>query len=83
MANQSSGTDDETARMTLEADAFHEAEELSIDCPKCGATVQVMDIAETGRCDGTVDVAEIEGDRQTPTDGGCNASLSLELVWDA
>jgi hypothetical protein len=33
--------------------------------------------------DGTVDAAEIEGDKQTPTDGGCNASLSLELVWDA
>lgn len=81
MANQPSGTDDDTARMTLGADAFHEAAELAIDCPKCGATMAVTQIAETGRCDGTVDAAEIEGDGQTPTDGGCDASLSLELVW--
>jgi hypothetical protein len=69
--------------MTLEADAFHEAEDLSIDCPRCGATVSVMHVAETGRCDGTVEAEEIVGDSEEPTDGGCDAALSLELVWGA
>jgi hypothetical protein len=83
MADHTSGTDDDTARMTLDADAFHEAEELSIDCPNCGATVGVMEIAETGHCDGIVGADEIEGDSEVPTEGNCDASLSLELVWAA
>lgn len=81
MTDLTSGTNDDTARMTLEADAFHEAEDLSIDCPKCGATLGVMEIAETGRCDGTVQKEDIEGKGEVPTDDGCNAALSLELVW--
>lgn len=74
------------ARMELEPDAIHEGTgELAVDCPQCGATVSVLHIVEDGHCPGYVDseATEVEGDDERLDNGGCGATLSLELVWDA
>lgn len=85
MADPESDTDSsEAARMELEPDAFHEeGEQLSVDCPQCGATVSIMHIAEEGRCPGYVDEEQKEGEGEVPRDDGCGANLSFELVWEA
>lgn len=75
------------ARMVLEPKAIHEGDEnndVSVDCPQCGATVSIMQIVEEGRCTGQLDpdVAEAEGNEEQ-LETGCNAKLSLELVWEA
>ena len=82
MSDASDASD--AARMVLEPDAVHEENgEPSIDCPQCGATVTLTRIIEEGRCTGYLDadVAEVEAEEGEELQEGCNAELSLELVW--
>lgn len=84
MVDPESDVDREAAaRMALEPDALHEEDGLSIDCPQCGATVNVPHVVEEGQCGGYVGEDEKEGDGEFPQGGGCGAKLSLELVWSA
>ncbi|PSQ49672.1 hypothetical protein BRD19_03405 [Halobacteriales archaeon SW_7_65_23] len=72
------------ARMQLGPDTIHEKEDaIYLDCPSCGANVSIEQIITEGRCTGQLDgdIAETEDDTQL--EGGCNAALSLELVWEA
>lgn len=85
MADSDSADAPTGARMQLGPDAVHEGDSgPSLDCPQCGATVTLVQIIEEGRCPGYLDEddAEVEGDDEQPVQGGCNAELSLELVWE-
>ena len=69
------------ARMVLEPDALYEHEaELAVNCPQCGATVSLQHIVEAGTCSGYL--ADAESGPESPKDTGCDAKLSLELVWE-
>lgn len=72
------------ARMELEPDAVHETESgVFLDCPKCGSNISIVQVVSEGRCTGNLDdeVAETEDD--TTLQEGCNAELSLELIWES
>lgn len=73
----------EQTRMTLEPDAIHERDAgLSLDCPQCGSNVAITHIVNEGQCPGQLagEVAETADD--TELQDGCDANLSLELVWN-
>ena len=85
MENSSSAGADapEGSRMMLEPDTIHSGDDgWYLDCPQCGSNVSLNRIVTKGRCSGRLDgdVAETEDD--TPLEKGCDAKLSLELVWE-
>lgn len=76
------GTSEEGARMKLEPKAIHEVEDgIHVDCPKCGSTVSIVQLVNEGRCTGRLDGETTEAPDDTEPQEGCNAELSLELVW--
>jgi hypothetical protein len=59
--------------MELDTDGVREEDDgYYVECPSCGTPTKLMTIIETGRC------ANAEA-----TGGGCDAEISIELVWDA
>lgn len=82
--SQPENSDSEGSRMTLGPDAIHETDDgIYLDCPQCGSNVSVAQVVTEGTCTGHLDdeVAETEDD--TELQEGCNANLSLDLVWKA
>lgn len=72
------------SRMMLEPDALHETDEgVFLDCPQCGANVSITRVITEGTCTGEYDNQSAETEDDTELQGGCNANLSLELVWEA
>ena len=72
------------SRMQIGPDAIHEMDGgIYLDCPQCGSNVSIVQVVSEGRCTGQLDdeIAETEDD--TRIEGGCNAKLSLELVWES
>ncbi len=86
MSDSSETAESDAARMELGPDAVHEGDEEGpyVDCPQCGSPVTLTQIIEEGRCTGTLEseTAEVEAD-DDQIQQGCNAELSLELVWEA
>lgn len=77
------GENTDGTRMMLEPKAIHETNEgIFLDCPQCGANVSITRVITDGTCTGQLDnqIAETEDD--TELQEGCNANLSLELVWE-
>ena len=75
----------EGSRMMLEPKTIHETDDgVYLDCPQCGSNVSIVQIVTEGHCTGMLDgdIAETEDDTQLQEEG-CNAQLSLELVWEA
>lgn len=74
----------EGSRMHLTPDTIHEEEDgIYLDCPQCGSTVSIEQIVNEGRCTGQLDGDMAETEDDTQIEEGCNAKLSLELVWEA
>lgn len=72
------------SRLMLEPKTIHERDDgVYLDCPQCGSNVSITRIITKGECSGQLEgeVAEAEDDTQLQQD--CNATLSLELVWEA
>ncbi|WP_338727483.1 hypothetical protein [Haladaptatus sp. DJG-WS-42] len=84
MGDSSTENHADAPHIILKPDAFHEEDGgLYIDCPACGSSTPLMYLVENGHCSGYVDVEMSESDSDTdPVDGTCQASLSLELVWE-
>lgn len=81
--SHSENTDTEGSRMKLEPDALHESDDgIYIDCPQCGSNVSFAHIVNEGRCTGVLDDEVTETEEDTQLQERCNASLSLELVWE-
>lgn len=76
--------DTEGSRMKLEPDSIHETDGgIYLDCPQCGSNVSVVQVVNEGRCTGQLDDELAETEDDTELQEGCNAKLSLELVWEA
>ncbi|XVH33609.1 hypothetical protein ACNS7O_16970 (plasmid) [Haloferacaceae archaeon DSL9] len=74
-------TTDEVARMTLEADAWHDGEDgVYVDCPECGSPAYMSDIIDNGRCTGYLGSGS-EEEGADDVGGFCTAKLSFELAW--
>lgn len=71
------------ARMQLEPDAVHESDNrIFLDCPQCGSNVSIVQVVSEGQCTGQLDGKMAETEDDTELQEGCNAKLSLELVWE-
>lgn len=74
----------EGTRMMLEPKAVHERDDgLYVDCPNCGVTVSLNRIINRGRCTGQLEEEMVEAHDEKPLQEGCDAELSLELLWKA
>ncbi len=72
------------ARMMIEPDAVHESGgQIFLDCPQCGSNISIVQVVNEGRCTGTIDKEFTEVEDDTQLQEGCNAKLSLELVWES
>ena len=74
--------DESAARMTLDADAWHQNQDGNyyVDCPECGSAATLSNVVAHGRCNGYLDERETET-RVDESAMSCTAQLSLELVY--
>ena len=73
---------DEGARMKVEPNTVHETDDgIFLDCPQCGSNVSFVQLVNQGRCTGYLEEEITEAPADTEQQEGCDAELTLELVW--